>query len=56
MIELIKLAEIEANAILVANSKLDPYEAVKAWPPQAHHEWLNIYYRQVERNEQARAA
>jgi len=56
MSELIKLAEIEADAIRVANSNLDAHAAIQAWPPHVHHEWLNIYYRQVERNEQDRRA
>lgn len=54
MNELIKLQLLEEDAIRVASSNLDPHTAIQAWPPHVHHEWLNIYYRQVERNERDR--
>lgn len=54
MNELIKIQHLEEDAIRVANSNLDPHAAIQAWPPHVHHEWLNIYYKQIQANETAR--
>lgn len=51
MSELIKLAEIEEDAIRTANNKLDADACLKKWPAHVHYAWRNAYYRQIRENE-----
>lgn len=53
MSELIKLEELEADAIAAAESGIDHDAGVQKWPPHVHYYWTHCYWRAVSANEQA---